>query len=114
MIALKFNNVGRWLMMDLEPHETSPMERHIQTIVAGVAVAILIWVGATLNTATQQTARLEERLSSLFREVQMLREQLGNQYTRHDAERDLSIVRARLEDQQRRLERLESKLSRVP
>lgn len=84
-----------------------PMERHIQTVAAGVVVAILIWVGATLNTSTQQTARLEERLSSLFREVQMLREQLGNQYTRRDAERDLSAIHARLDNQQHRIERLE-------
>ena len=81
----------------------SPMERHIQTVAASIVVAILIWVGATLNTSNEQAARLEERLSSLFREVQMLREQLGNQYTHRDAERDLSAIQARLDEQDKRL-----------
>lgn len=112
MIALKLNNVGQTQMTPTPEQDEHPghsnTERHIQTIAAGVALAILIWVGTSVTESTQQTARLEERLSSLFREVQMLREQLGNQYTRRDAERDFLSVRNRLDDQQRRIERLES------
>lgn len=87
----------------------SAMERHVQTILAGIITILLSWVGVTLTDSTSNIARLEERLVSLGREVQMLRNQLGNQYTHRDAEKDLAAIRIRLNEHQERISQLEQK-----
>ncbi|MBB1485898.1 hypothetical protein [Oceanospirillum sediminis] len=86
---------------------STAMERHAQTILAGVITILLSWVGVTLTDSASNIARLEERLVALGREVQMLRNQLGNQYTQRDAERDFSAIRARLNEHQNRINQLE-------
>lgn len=85
------------------------MERYAHTILAGVVTILLSWVGVTLTDSASNIARLEERLVALGREVQMLRNQLNNQYTQRDAERDLSTIRARLNEYQGRINQLEQK-----
>lgn len=84
------------------------MERHAQTILTGVITILLAWVGLTLTDSANQIARLEERLVSLGREVQMMRNQLNNQYSYRDAERDFSAIRAQIKSNSDRITRLES------
>jgi len=84
------------------------MERHAQTVLTGAMTLLLAWVGITLTDSSNQIARLEERLVSLGKEVQLVRDQLNNQYSYRDAERDLSAIRAQIKSNSDRISRIES------
>lgn len=87
--------------------DQSPMEKHLQTILNALAVALIVWLGSSVTTSGQVTARLEERLESMAREMQLMRSHLENQYTRREMDRDLEVIHETLRNHERRLMHLE-------
>lgn|SRR5690554_1456766 len=83
------------------------MERHAQTVLVFIITGLLAWVGVNLINQGQAIVRIEEQMRVMHQEIQMLRGQLNNQYTHRDAERDLNVLRTRLDEHHTRLERLE-------
>lgn len=90
----------------------SSMERHAQTILVFIITGLLAWFGVAQINSGQAIVRIEEQMRAMHQEVQMLRSQLSQQYTHRDAERDLNVLRARLDEHQGRLERLENRRDR--
>ena len=44
--------------------KNSAWERHAQTVLAGLVMLVLAWVGASVNELTGQMVRFEEKLSA--------------------------------------------------
>ncbi len=67
-----------------EPHphyvEQAPLgrafERHIQTVLAGLLIGLVAWVGITVTGNREQISRLDERLKFMAPVVEEIRQEL--------------------------------------
>ena len=82
------------------------MEKHIQTTIGAVMVALLMWVGYSISEMSKSVARLEVQVDNLQQEVKRLQ---GDRYTKADSARDLGAVYKTLEDHTERLRSLEQR-----
>jgi hypothetical protein len=89
--------------------EMNPIERHLQTVLQAVAVAMLLWAGTSIQDAREKIARMEERISE-FR-VQLTAASDGR-YRTNDAARDFAITAAQMNALERRIETLERSRAR--
>ena len=87
-------------------HNGGDMERHTQTILAGVITAILIWVGVTVNLSRTDLARLETKVSSLEETVKEIR---TSQYNTQDAIKDFALRDAQLKALSDRMTAMENR-----
>ncbi len=91
---------------------SSILERHIQTVLAAVIVALLSWGGFTLTEVSLQTAVLAERVATLSVKVAALEQKVDkgteDRYRAADARRDLALRDQRLQTLEQRLARLEA------
>lgn len=83
---------------------TVTFERHLQTGLAVVLIGFVGWVGVTVNSNATLTARLDERMASVTREVSGLRDQIRQQgldrFTGNQGralERRVDVLESRLE-----------------
>jgi hypothetical protein len=74
------------------------VERHVQTIVTSITLALLMWTGMTLVDSRDRLARLEEKLISLAVNVQ---DGKLDKFSESDWKREKEIIDERF----RRLER---------
>ena len=65
------------------------LERHIQTGLAVILIGFVGWVGVTVSQNSNLTARLDERMMSMQREIQSLRtsvkEEMKDRFTGTEA-----------------------------
>lgn len=88
----------------------SMFERHLQTAIQILLVALLGWSGLELVNLGKNTAVLQERLTAQGKLINELRGELrdwsGLYYRKSDAERDLLTIR-------RELQRLDERISHI-
>ncbi|MFC7091005.1 hypothetical protein ACFQH5_15750 [Halomonas salifodinae] len=91
----------------------SVFERHVQTGIQILSVALIMWAGTQLWKLGQQSAILEERLTSqgaLLNELRAeLREWGDLYYRRSDAMRDLDHIETRIDSLDTRVAALEDR-----
>lgn len=94
--------------IDVKP---SVFERHMQTGIQVLLVALIIWAGTELVKLGQQSAVLEERLATQGMTLIEMREELrswGDTYYRTvDAQRELNEIEVRIDDLNSRVSALE-------
>ncbi len=101
---------------------TSVLERHLQTVIAFVLTALLLWVAATVTDNSKELARLVERVDSskaqqknngasnsarLIRFEQTLDDLKSSLYTRNEAVEQNKMIMYMLEGAERRITVLE-------
>lgn len=93
--------------------EQSMFEKHFQTGVQVVMVALLLWAGRELVALGQSSAVLEERLAAqgaLLTEMrQEMQEMSDVYYRRTDARRELDAIESRINGLDSRVSDLESR-----
>ncbi|WP_144982937.1 MULTISPECIES: hypothetical protein [Halomonadaceae] len=92
----------------------SVFERHMQTGIQVLLVALILWAGSELVKLGQQTVVLEERLTMQGLMLQEMRHELkswGDTYYRTtDARRELDQIEARIDSLHSRVSALENGL----
>jgi len=96
------------------------LERHIQTGIAAVLVGLVGWIGITITGMTEAQARLEERVSSMQRDIDKMTAKIdggilpqtrielrGLQDQLDQHEKALDTVWPRLREMKERIQRLE-------
>jgi hypothetical protein len=90
------------------------VEKHVQTIVVGVCMALLLWAGATMIDMKERQSRLEEKMTGLIAMVTSLQGQLvvaaEDRYRSVDARRDFESRDKRIEAHDARIDRLEAEV----
>lgn len=96
--------------IDVKP---SVFERHMQTGIQVLLVALIIWAGTELVKLGQQSVVLEERLATQGMTLQEMRHELrswGDMYYRTaDAQRDLNEIEGRINSLDSRVSALEDR-----
>ncbi len=92
--------------------QRSVFERHFQTGVQVVMVALLLWAGRELVSLGQSSAVLEERLAAQGAMLAEMRQEMASMsdvyYRRADARRDLDIIENRIDQLKDRVSGLEN------
>lgn len=86
------------------PNRTSMLERHIQSVALAVVVAVLLWVGSTVQTTSIKVGVIETRTEAIGDRVDFL---ASDRYTGSQAAADHARVMreiSRLEERQNRLD----------
>lgn len=88
-------------MSDVETeNQRSVLERHIQTAIQVLAVALLMWAGKALLDLSQTVAVLEERITAqgatLIDMRSDMRDMSDTYYRRTEAQRDLDAIEQRI------------------
>ena len=65
-------------MADVGRGNSSTFERHLQTAISAIAVAMLGWVGVTLNSLQQSVTRLEEQTRTAAQKVAVNDSRIAN------------------------------------
>lgn len=97
-----------------QEHDVKPsvFERHMQTGIQVLLVALIIWAGTQLVNLGQQSVVLEERLATQGLTLQEMREELrswGDTYYRTvDAKRELNDIEGRIDNLNSRVSALEN------
>ncbi|MBZ5876016.1 hypothetical protein [Chromohalobacter israelensis] len=90
----------------------SIFERHLQTGIQLLLVALLGWAGLKLVTLGENTAVLRERLVYQGEQIQSLRRELRDwselYYRKSDATREISGIKESMQDLENRVTDLES------
>ena len=72
----------------------SPLERHIQTVIQVVLVALLIWSGQSIIELKDKMARVEEKLTSL-------QQSANDRYPKSQAALEFGALKRHIEDIER-------------
>ena len=91
----------------------SNFERHLQTILASVAILLMAWVGLTTYNTSVGMATFAERMSwmgdSILKLEKRLQQASKDRYSRQDAQRDYTQNMRRFETIEARVTKLETK-----
>ncbi len=94
---------------DMKP---SVFERHMQTAIQVVLVALILWAGTELVQIGRQSAVLEERLATQGLTLQQMRQELrtwnDTYYRKADAQRELDEIESRIDSLNSRVSALEN------
>lgn len=83
---------------DIQDRPKAGIERHIQTLVTSITLALLLWTGVTLVDLRDRLARIEEKQITMNLEVSRAQ---TDRFTMSDWKREKEI----LDDRFRRMER---------
>ncbi len=104
--------------MSAETEEAKPksvLERHAQTVIAGVILALCLWMASSVSSVGTEVAVLKTQLTAIQARLADFRTMMNSRYRREDADKDFRLRDAQLADILRRLERLENeRRPRVP
>lgn len=93
------------------PVKPNAFERHLQTGIQLMLVALLAWAGLKLVTLGEHTAVLRERLIYQGDQIESLRRDLRDwsdlYYRKSDANREINALRERVSSLDNRVETLE-------
>lgn len=89
-------------MSDFPPR--SNFERHLQSGLAVLLIGLVAWVGVSVSSGREATARLEEKVVYLTEQIREMRIRLDDGPTRADVESNKRI----LEDHENRIRALEN------
>lgn len=85
---------------DRTGRDRSPLERHVQSILLVLVMALLGWVGSTLVKLTTSVAVIETQMGTF-------NAQMSGTYRTSDAQRDMADINRQLDDVRRRTDKLE-------
>lgn len=89
----------------------SVFERHMQTAIQVLLVALILWAGTELVQIGRQSAVLEERLATQGLTLQQMRQELRSwndtYYRKADAQRELDEIENRIDNLHDRVSALE-------
>lgn len=95
---------------DVKP---SVFERHMQTGIQVLLVALILWAGTELVQIGRQSAVLEERLATQGLTLQQMRQELrgwsDTYYRKADAQRELDEIENRIDNLNGRVSALEGR-----
>ena len=89
---------------DLPQSSPVNVERHIQSALTALLVALVGWLTFTVQASSVEIARLTERLTAL---EQTMRVAAADKFSGLDAGRELALRDQRIDELNRRVERLE-------
>lgn len=88
-------------------------ERHFQTLIVGLTLVVLSWVGVTITNNSKTIARMDERSIAMEKTIEELGKQVNvatqDRYTWQDAKSDQRAFEARLSALEKRIEALEGR-----
>lgn len=87
----------------------SVIERHAQTVIAAIILALCVWMATSVSNMTTAVAVLQSRLASIEQRLTDFRGLMNDRYRKEDAERDFRSRDFRLDSIERRLDRLENR-----
>jgi hypothetical protein len=87
---------------DDEPNPKNGIERHIQTIVTSITLALLLWTGMTLVDLRDRLARMEEKNVNL---QSLILNFTGDRFTGSDWKREKEVIEERFQRLERDMER---------
>jgi len=100
-------------MAEEQTVKPSVFERHLQTAIQLILVALLAWAGLKLVELGENSARLQERLTYQGEQISFLRRDLREwsnlYYTKADAEREIGALQSDVRDLKRRVTALEGR-----
>ncbi len=82
-------------------------ERRVTVILIALLLGVGGWTALGVHSQASLVARIEERLDGLSTQLNDVKRSMGDQYTKSDASRDLSIRDRQIEDLRERVRRLE-------
>lgn len=91
----------------IEQAPRSGLEKHIQTGIQVLLIAVCGWMATTVQETSIQVAKLSERVAYLQVEVSNLETAASDRYTKTDALEDLSAINDQLRDIRERLRAVE-------
>jgi hypothetical protein len=53
-----------------EEQKTRGIERHLQTVMAGIATVLLVWVGSSVSDSGKEIVRLQEQVAALSQRLE--------------------------------------------
>lgn len=53
-----------------EEQKTRGIERHAQTVLAGIATVLLVWVGSSVSDSGKEIVRLQEQVAALSQRLE--------------------------------------------
>ena len=87
------------------------MERHLQTVIAFILTALLLWVGSTVNDNSIAIAKISQRMDHFAEELNeikvTIKEVGSDRYTGNDADTDRAIFNERLNRLENRIKDIE-------
>ncbi|MGQ7247582.1 hypothetical protein ACUN9Y_09605 [Halomonas sp. V046] len=86
------------------------LERHLQTVLLALVVALLGWSGNTTLTLIETSARQDERISTLISLTENLRQDLRDVGTNYMKVNDAAIYRSQING---RIDALDGRLKRL-
>ena len=89
--------------------ETSPTlwERHYQTIIISGSMALMAWVGITVNSSQNKISILNNDIQHLTVQVEKIEAGIGDRYRAADAKRDFLLRDQQIDGLRKRINRLE-------
>jgi len=93
--------------------EKAPFERHVQTVIQVIVIAIVAWVGKTTQDSSIEIARLSERIEGMKSNIKTLSNKVNDRYTSDDAVKDMQIIDRRFQGFGERFERIERRLEKL-
>lgn len=97
--------------------ETKPtIERHLQTIIVGISMTLLVWVGYTLTRNVETVARIDVQVKNLqntIKDIKIdLKESNTSRYTWQNAQSDRQTFEYKLQVLRDRVTRVENQLDK--
>lgn len=100
--------------MAREPMMRPTWERHLQTALMTVAVALIAWVGSSLLALLTSVARFEVKMDAfqgdIAKQAQAMHTLAQNSATKAEHDRDMVRVGETLTDHEQRIRRLEHRV----
>ncbi len=94
-------------LLDLDPDHRNSMARNIQTVITGLVLAAVVWVGQTVSDSRVEIAYLRERIDQFSRRMDEL---AADRYRAAEAQRDFALRDQLLQRLEQRVSRLEENL----
>lgn len=90
--------------------EKSIFERHLQTIIGFVVVAVMGWVGYNVNESAKKIVALDVKFESMQNQIDDIEDGTRNRYTKTDATRDFELRDNNISSLLLRIDRLEQRV----
>ena len=94
-------------MADNPTPPSSVLERHIQTGIQAVLVAVCLWMASTINSSSVKIAELSVEVRNLRTQLESLQTQSATGYTDAEAQRDHERLERMIKENSDRIRNLE-------
>lgn len=92
--------------------QTTPWERHIQSILTAIVIGLLGWLGFSVTETNQSIAGIQQQLTDFNRRLERTELSVVDRYTASQADRDLLRIEASIERNSLRIRDMEQTIAR--